>query len=360
MKLMKTFVTLLSAAAVLCGSMPCSVSAASSCPGAAGAAVLEDYWDEPTEAPTYPPATIEISEWELYLAPGETYQLKYYYTYYPYFDSDNPDIVSVDSQGVVTVSTDVTEFTKVTITGSVSGVVGNCDSDEVYVYVVPERPEIVVEKTPSELHPGETYQLNYYIWNPADVPCDLTFKSSDSSILCVDNFGLITVPADSPGGRADIWISLGAVAQDATVRVNVVLPPPPTEAFQVSPGNIELSMGNIQKITANRDNVFYTILDENVAHMVKDFVIADAPGSTWLIVESADGETCSVPVTVLAGEIIQGDVDLDGSLTVVDVVLMQRAILNLDKLRCFPAADMDKNGIVNVFDLILIKRAVLA
>ncbi len=238
------------------------------------------------------------------------------------------------------------------------------------IHVYAEPAVLVMEDTMLNLDPGDSYALKCWIWNPADSPCDLTF-SCKSDILSVDETGNITVPAGSPGGTAKIRVSLNNNTEDTLVYVNVTPPPtelpttepptdPPTDPpLQVQPEEIVLKLGEIQKLTANRTVASYAIVDESIAHMVKDFVAADAVGSTYLIAEDSKGATCSVRITVLPDDPVQGDVTLDGEFSIADLIQMQKFLLGRGQLTYWKAADMDENGNLNVLDIILMKRKLL-
>lgn len=258
-------------------------------------------------------------------------------------------------------------------TGQFTLTLGYGSTASAVIQVYAEPAALVTEDTSLYLDPGDSYALKYWIWNPADAPCDLTF-SCDSDILSVDETGNITVPADSSGGMAKIRISLNNNTADTLVYVNVTPPPtepptdpptepptdPPTEPpLQVQPEEIVLKLGEIQKLTANRTIASYTIVDESVAHMVKDFVAADAVGSTYLIAEDRTGATCSVRIIVLPDDPVQGDVNLDGEFSVADLIQMQKFLLGRGQLVYWKAADMDGNGVLNVLDIIVMKRKLL-
>ncbi len=56
---------------------------------------------------------------------------------------------------------------------------------------------------------------------------------------------------------------------------------------------------------------------------------------------------------------IKGDVNFDGIVSLADVLMLQKALLNSGNIKSWIAGDIDENNIVNVFDLILIKRMVI-
>lgn len=61
-------------------------------------------------------------------------------------------------------------------------------------------------------------------------------------------------------------------------------------------------------------------------------------------------------------ERLNGDINDDGAVNIVDVILLQKHLLNKDTLTVEQAeyADFNQEGVLNSFDLIAIKRALLA
>ena len=61
-------------------------------------------------------------------------------------------------------------------------------------------------------------------------------------------------------------------------------------------------------------------------------------------------------------DILLGDLYKDNKLSVMDLIVLQRHLVNLDTISeaQFPYADMNADGNVDIFDLALLKHAVLA
>ena len=59
---------------------------------------------------------------------------------------------------------------------------------------------------------------------------------------------------------------------------------------------------------------------------------------------------------------VTGDINGDGTVTVLDVVALQKYLLKTNTFTKaqYTSADMNGDGIVNIYDLILMKKAVLA
>ena len=56
----------------------------------------------------------------------------------------------------------------------------------------------------------------------------------------------------------------------------------------------------------------------------------------------------------------RGDVNLDGSFNVADLVSMQRYLLADGSLTYWRAGDMDENDMLDVFDLILMRKLIVS
>ncbi len=65
------------------------------------------------------------------------------------------------------------------------------------------------------------------------------------------------------------------------------------------------------------------------------------------------------PLSSKPGKVFYGDVNFDGMVSLADVLMLQKSLLNFGNIKSWIAGDIDENNIVNVFDLILIKRMVI-
>lgn len=78
---------------------------------------------------------------------------------------------------------------------------------------------------------------------------------------------------------------------------------------------------------------------------------------------SQSGETKTYTITIVreSGEVIRGDISGDGLITIVDLVRLNRHILNVSTLSGvqLEAADVNGNGSVNIQDLVLLNRHIL-
>lgn len=85
-------------------------------------------------------------------------------------------------------------------------------------------------------------------------------------------------------------------------------------------------------------------------------------GETVILGENGQVSGC-VNYTVFAAEAktepVTGDVNGDGTTSVLDVVMLQKWLLNKGDLTNWEAADLCQDGRIDVFDLCLLKKALL-
>lgn len=74
-----------------------------------------------------------------------------------------------------------------------------------------------------------------------------------------------------------------------------------------------------------------------------------------------DADSNSVQITIIVYPVMQGDINLDGNITIADAVLLQKWLLALPDtiLPDWKAGDMNGDGKLNAVDLTLLKRALL-
>lgn len=102
---------------------------------------------------------------------------------------------------------------------------------------------------------------------------------------------------------------------------------------------------------------FYSA-NEDVAEVNKRGIIsANAPGEAEIHAVIGD---CDMVCTVTV-ETVRGDVNADGELTVADIVLMQKWLLNTPdaKLNFWKAGDLYQDNEIDVFDLVMMRKALL-
>ena len=66
-----------------------------------------------------------------------------------------------------------------------------------------------------------------------------------------------------------------------------------------------------------------------------------------------------LPLSEMPYEIISGDVNFDQTLSISDIIMLQKGLANYDCVKMWKAGDMDGNEDVNIFDLIIMKREII-
>ena len=164
--------------------------------------------------------SIELNKNVLYLSSGETYQLNA--TVMPSeasqkvsWSSSNPSKVSVDSSGFVTAM--VLEGDSVVTAASVKkpSVTATCAVSLVYVPVT----GVEISDTAVTIGSGETYQLSATILPEDATIKGVTWSSSDSSAVSVDENGLIT--ANQISGDAVVTVTTNDQGFTAACNVHI-------------------------------------------------------------------------------------------------------------------------------------------
>jgi len=66
-----------------------------------------------------------------------------------------------------------------------------------------------------------------------------------------------------------------------------------------------------------------------------------------------------LPLSEIPKDIIAGDVNYDQTLSISDIIMLQKGLANYDCVKMWKAGDMDGNEDVNIFDLIIMKREII-
>lgn len=159
-----------------------------------------------------PVCDVDIIKDEVEVIVGENYKLgvnsENNGSYNMMWMSQYPQIASVDESGVVT-AREVGQSMVYVFMGN------SCDSCLVKVCAV-QVESVVLNKQQLVLEQGETFELKAYTY-PADVECKLIWESSDTSIVSVDQNGLVTALAS---GEAEVIVTAGTASATCSVKVN--------------------------------------------------------------------------------------------------------------------------------------------
>lgn len=216
-----------------------------------------------------------------------------------------------------------------------------------------------LNETELALSKGDTAKLAVYS-EATKLPAenlDIVWTSSVPDVVTVDETGAVTAVAAGSAKITAAFLEFELVCS-VTVTESAAVSLSPTEAAMQVGETLALTVSDFE------GSITWVSTDTQVATVDANGVItAAAEGESVIYAILSTGTTlsCNVTVTASAGTVL-GDVNLDGTVGVLDVVALQRyllADLALDDAQ-FVQADMNADGAVNVFDLALLKKAVLA
>ena len=268
--------------------------------------------------------------------------------------SGDPSIATVDSNGVVkglkegTVVITVTSANgkKTTCTVTVTTNIVNVDS-------------ITLDPSSATLNVGDTNQIAAIIKPANATERDVVWSSSDSSIVSVDDKGIIK---GLKPGTATITVKTkdGSVVATCTVTVKEV----PVESITFDTNNLSVKVGTTAQINAtikpsNATNkeLIWTSSDDSIASVDSNGkVTGKKVGSVTITAKSKDGSvqaTCTVTVTeadILVEDIIltpEKDVIKNGSSTQINATIVPSNATNKELIWTSSddsIATVDSNG----------------
>lgn len=184
---------------------------------------------------------------------------------------------------------------------------------------------------------------------------DIKWSSDNEKIATVDENGVVTAIGK---GTCKITASVGDAKASCTVTVDY--------DYYLSDTDISLKVDAAKTLTiyskatdelTEIEAEFYST-NEDVAEVNKRGIVsANAPGEAEIHAMIGD---CDMVCTVTV-ETVRGDVNADGELTVADLVMMQKWLLNTPdaKLNFWKAGDLCQDNVIDVFDLVLMRKELL-
>lgn len=122
-----------------------------------------------------------------------------------------------------------------------------------------------------------------------------------------------------------------------------------------------LRNGEQYTILANQENLIYKSNNNDVAVVSKNgLVTAVGEGEAIISVINADSEVVQFMLTVVPANGIDGDVNMDNTLSISDLVMLQRFILGDGSLINWKGADLCKDNIIDSFDLVLMRQLLIS
>lgn len=213
------------------------------------------------------------------------------------WSSSNEDVAVVDESGKVT----VVALGDAVITATAkdgSGAFGTC-ALTVVEKIVPAT-KVSVSGEVSGMKAGETRQFSAQV-EPADSTDKVVWSSSDTTVVTVDQTGLVTAVGN---GSATITVTAGDVS-DSTDAIEVTTA---VSGVSLDSDSLELFVGSdgsklqatVAPATASNQAVNWTSSDENVAKVDGEGKVTPvAPGSVTITATTEDGDfsaTCAVTV----------------------------------------------------------------
>lgn len=268
-----------------------------------------------------------------------------------YFSSSAPNIALVDDTGtIIGVSSGTATITAKADSGA---------SRSIKINVYTPVTDISVNSQYMNLQIGQSSTINYVIYPDDASNKNVSFSSKDESIAQVDKNGKITAISE---GTTTITVITEDGAKQASLEVNVFKPLDEDEIIWAEDINVNVNevsgldfrnntVKNIKdKITTNYDIEIYNAKDELLKE--NDLV---GTGSKIKIIKD---NVIMFEYTV----ILYGDVNGDGKINSIDLLVLQRHILELEKFDgvFLKAANIQKNGKnPSSFDCLQIQRHIL-
>ncbi len=210
----------------------------------------------------------------------------------PVYESDNTDVLVVDSEGnLYTMATGTA-----TVTVTIGEITAQCE-----VSVVATLQALSFEQETVSVNIGQSTTLSVQT-TPTTVTEELEFyyESSAPEVVSVDQEGVITALA---AGTATITVSAGEISAECTVTVGI-----PLEGISLGQTSLQLNSGASVQLevsllpsnTTESPAISYSSSDSSVATVDANGVVyAVAPGSAVISV-SAQGYSASCSVSVAA------------------------------------------------------------
>ena len=272
----------------------------------------------------------------------ETAQLGVNYDGEVLWTSSNPSVVTVEN-GLVTA------------VGNGSAVITVVAGDKKAETSVEVSYDYYLDKTELLLISGTKTQLAFTSANNQKVYNTLAvWNSSDESIVTVDSAGIITAVS---AGTAEITATAGDVS--AVCKITVQSP-------EIQAKNTELTEGSSMALSipdyegsvtwVSSDTEIITVSENGTMTAIK-------AGTATVYAMLENGKTLSVNVTVIPAEesFLLGDANLDGSIDILDVITINKAVLGREELTALQlkASDVNHNDAPDSSDALMIMKYIV-
>lgn len=269
------------------------------------------------------------------------------------YSSSNSGVANVDSNGnILAIRSGTTTITVKSKNNNVAS------SIEIQVYTPVTDLQIGIDNL--TLQVGDSYVLKPVIM-PSDASnSNITYSSSDESIIKIDNLGMITTVNE---GLADIFVSAedGKISKKLQVRVVTRLEENEVifdESLKVDVNKIsgwDIKNSKISEVKKKIDTKYKIQIYSHTGELLGDEEIITT-GSKIRLVDEND------VIKMEYISIIYGDVNADGKINSSDLLVLQRHILEIEKLSgvFWKAGNISRNGKnPSSLDSLLIQRHIL-
>lgn len=255
---------------------------------------------EKTETKVIEVTEVIISRLEAALNIGDTLKLNYKVepsnatNQMVTWSSSNPNIVTVDSNGLVTAKD--SGIAKITAKSS-NGKIAVCNIE---VKVV-EATSITLNQVIANLTVGDTIRLNYTILPSNTKNKTVYWTSSNTSVVAVDSNGTVTARGV---GNAKITVK---TSNGKTAVCDVTVTPLDPTSISLSQNSLSLNIGDTSKLSytitpsnAKNQSVTWSSSNTNVATVDSTgLVTAKSAGTVKITVKTSNGKTATTDITVV-------------------------------------------------------------
>lgn len=219
-----------------------------------------------------------------------------------FWDSDNPEVVSVTEDGLVTA---------LASTETPVQVAGRCENGAVLVCYITVSgyavTDIILTPERETMKVGETQTIAAEIQPAEAADATLTWRSDDETILTVAQDGTVTAVGE---GTTDVVVQADS---GLTAKCTISVSGYPLTGMVLEPSTVQLKSGETKQLTAKPQpegaelgTLRWTSDAPSVASVTQDgMVTAQAAGTAVITVTNADGHTATSTITV-TGQAVTG------------------------------------------------------
>lgn len=192
----------------------------------------------------------------------------------------------------------------------------------------------------------------FYYW-------DCIFISGDSFEEEYDPIYYEKVTTTTPAVTTTSLTTTTTITTTSTTKLTTII----TDELKIDKTSIVLKNGEQYQIFANQSNLIYKSNNNDIAIVSKNGLLtAVGEGNAIISVINSDLDVVQLKVKVVSAYGMSGDLNQDDSVTISDLIILQKFILGIQKITKEQAklADLTKDNVINVFDLTILKHILLS